>query len=120
MNTAFQNLDEAKTQPLKISEQLISLIDKTTYILEGIINILTLVDSLAKNQVKLEQQLTAIQKAIIDNHHDIKDMKIISHNTNVDIEDLHNVLLDISNKLDGIDNDIRNIKVFKYISKSEI
>lgn len=84
--------------------------------LEGIVAIITEIQSIKidiqnidKRLTKVEQSQTMQQKSIADTH-------IMANNIVNDVEDIKSDIGVVSDKIDSLDNTVRNIRVFKYFS----
>ena len=84
--------------------------------LEGIVAIITELQSVKtdiqnidKRLIKVEQNQAMQQKSISDTH-------IMANNIVNDVEDIKSDIGVVSDKIDSLDNTVRNIRVFKYFS----
>lgn len=84
--------------------------------LEGIVAIITELQSVKtdiqnidKRLIKVEQNQAMQQKSIADTH-------IMANNIVNDVEDIKSDIGVVSDKIDSLDNTVRNIRVFKYFS----
>lgn len=82
--------------------------------LEGIVAIITELQSIKtdiqnidKRLTKVEQNQTMQQKSIADTH-------IMANNLVNDAEDIKSDIGVVSDKIDALDNTVRNIRIFKY------
>ena len=82
--------------------------------LEGIVAIITELQSVKtdiqnidKRLIKVEQNQAMQQKSIADTH-------IMANNIVNDVEDIKSDIGVVSDKIDSLDNTVRNIRVFKY------
>jgi hypothetical protein len=84
--------------------------------LEGIVaiitelqNVKTDIQNIDKRLTKVEQNQAMQQKSIADTH-------IMANNIVNDVEDIKSDIGFVSDKIDTLDNTVRNIRVFKYFS----
>lgn len=84
--------------------------------LEGIVAIITEIQSIKtdiqnidKRLIKVERNQAMQQKSIADTH-------IMANNIVNDVEDIKSDIGVVSDKIDTLDNTVRNIRVFKYFS----
>lgn len=88
--------------------------------LEGIVAIITELQSVKtdiqnidKRLIKVEQNQAMQQKSIADTH-------IMANNIVNDVEDIKSDIGVVSDKIDSLDNTVRNIRVFKYYGGGEV
>lgn len=88
--------------------------------LEGIVAIITELQSVKtdiqnidKRLIKVEQNQAMQQKSIADTH-------IMANNIVNDVEDIKSDIGVVSDKIDTLDNTVRNIRIFKYYGGGEV
>ena len=112
MDNAFKQLNDTQDA---LTKKIEFLQNQNSYQLEGLVNVLNLLNEIQKNNSKFEAQIASIQRTVSRTQSQIRDLAISINNTQTDIDDLKNDIAETHSKLDTLDNDIHNIKIFKYV-----
>lgn len=86
-------------------------------ILEGVVQMLQMLDGMKQQLNQMEGRLTALERQQQMNTRAVSDTMLMSNNLINEVEDIHSELNSLSDKIDTLDYDVKNIKVFKYISE---
>ena len=112
---SFQHLDE-KAQADNLLNKIDYLSVQLKYVLEGLVNVLKTLDAIEKKQNTFENQIASIQRTVSRNQSYTRDLIMINNNIQSDVDDLKDNDNEMHSKLDVLDNDINNVKIFKYVS----
>jgi hypothetical protein len=85
-------------------------------ILDGIIKMMKMIDEQKLSISSLSSQVITLQNIVKSQSSLLKDISIMVNNNSSDVEELNSKLDDISSKIDYVDNDIKNLKIYKYYS----
>lgn len=84
--------------------------------LEGIVAIITELQSVKTDIQNIDKRLTKVEQNQAMQQKSISDTHIIANNIVNDVEDIKSDIGVVSDKIDSLDNTVRNIRVFKYFS----
>ena len=104
---AFENLDEKTKQDL--------IQQKLDFALEGIVNIIKLLDELKKSQDSANMKINNLLNVVGRNQSYAKDAAIISSSVQTDIDDIKTDIQELNSRFDNVDNEINNIKIYKMV-----
>lgn len=84
--------------------------------LEGIVAIITELQSVKTDIQNIDKRLTKVEQNQAMQQKSIADTHIMANNIVNDVEDIKSDIGVVSDKIDTLDNTVRNIRVFKYFS----
>lgn len=84
--------------------------------LEGIVAIITELQSVKTDIQNIDKRLTKVEQNQAMQQKSIADTHIMANNIVNDVEDIKSDIGVVSDKIDSLDNTVRNIRVFKYFS----
>ena len=84
--------------------------------LEGIVAIITEIQSIKTDIQNIDKRLTKVEQNQTMQQKSISDTHIMANNIVNDVEDIKSDIGVVSDKIDSLDNTVRNIRVFKYFS----
>lgn len=84
--------------------------------LEGIVAIITEIQSIKIDIQNIDKRLTKVEQNQAMQQKSIADTHIMANNIVNDVEDIKSDIGVVSDKIDSLDNTVRNIRVFKYFS----
>lgn len=84
--------------------------------LEGIVAIITEIQSIKTDIQNIDKRLTKVEQNQAMQQKSIADTHIMANNIVNDVEDIKSDIGVVSDKIDSLDNTVRNIRVFKYFS----
>lgn len=84
--------------------------------LEGIVAIITEIQSIKTDIQNIDKRLTKVEQNQAMQQKSIADTHIMANNIVNDVEDIKSDIGVVSDKIDTLDNTVRNIRVFKYFS----
>lgn len=85
-------------------------------VLEGIVAIITELQSVKTDIQNIDKRLTKVEQNQAMQQKSIADTHIMANNIVNDVEDIKSDIGVVSDKIDSLDNTVRNIRVFKYFS----
>lgn len=85
-------------------------------VLEGIVAIITEIQSIKIDIQNIDKRLTKVEQNQAMQQKYISDTHIMANNIVNDVEDIKSDIGVVSDKIDSLDNTVRNIRVFKYFS----
>ena len=85
-------------------------------VLEGIVAIITEIQSIKTDIQNIDKRLTKVEQNQAMQQKSIADTHIMANNIVNDVEDIKSDIGVVSDKIDSLDNTVRNIRVFKYFS----
>ncbi len=85
-------------------------------VLEGIVAIITEIQSIKIDIQNIDKRLTKVEQNQAMQQKSIADTHIMANNIVNDVEDIKSDIGVVSDKIDSLDNTVRNIRVFKYFS----
>lgn len=94
--------------------------EKTSYCLEAVVKLLQEINSQENTNQSLIRDLNRIQQEQTRILNRVNDSVIMTNNINTSVDDLKNDLTSISDKVDGVDYSIKNLKIYKYYSSDDI
>lgn len=83
---------------------------------EGIVAIITELQSVKTDIQNIDKRLTKVEQNQAMQQKSIADTHIMANNIVNDVEDIKSDIGVVSDKIDSLDNTVRNIRVFKYFS----
>ena len=85
-------------------------------VLEGIVAIITELQNVKIDIQNIDKRLTKVEQNQAMQQKSISDTHIMANNIVNDVEDIKSDIGVVSDKIDSLDNTVRNIRVFKYFS----
>lgn len=83
-------------------------------ILEGIVTIMKQNESLKQQISELSNRVSVIEHNVQVQLRSIGDTLVLTNNITNDIDDIKGTISSVSDKVDNVDYDIKNIRIFKY------
>nr|DAL00780.1 MAG TPA: hypothetical protein [Caudoviricetes sp.] len=83
-------------------------------VLEGIVAIITELQSVKTDIQNIDKRLTKVEQNQAMQQKSIADTHIMANNIVNDVEDIKSDISVVSDKIDALDNTVRNIRIFKY------
>lgn len=83
-------------------------------ILEGIVTIMKQNESLKQQISELSNRVSVIEHNAQVQLRSIGDTLVLTNNITNDIDDIKGTVSSVSDKVDNVDYDIKNIRIFKY------
>ena len=83
-------------------------------ILEGIVTIMKQNESLKQQISELSNHVSVIEHNAQVQLRSIGDTLVLTNNITNDIDDIKGTISSVSDKVDNVDYDIKNIRIFKY------
>lgn len=88
--------------------------EKISYSLEALVKVLQEINTTKQEVSKINEKLTMMQQTLLKHANVLNDLIIVSNNNSGDLEDLKTDISNISDKVDNVDNDIKNLHIYKY------
>jgi predicted nucleic acid-binding Zn-ribbon protein len=86
--------------------------------LEGIVQILQSLETLKQQVTNIDNRVSVLERQQQTSNKVVTDTLLISNNVLNEIEDIHSEIDTLSNQIDTLDYDVKNIKLFKYVSET--
>ena len=89
-------------------------------VLEGIVEIISEMQIMKKDIQSIDKRVQRIEQIQSMQGKSVLDTHIMANNIVTDVEDLKSDVNNVLDKIDALDNTVRNIRIFKYYGGGEV